>query len=1195
MTPPPVHIAPSNFGFVGRVWPALLVECRGVERDVRANPTASVMGARRVMERLVHHIWEFRGLGDTGGMTLFELVTAREFVHVVANQVVVDKLHLLRLRGNDAAHSGGKPITPADATMVTKHLFDLLVWATRFHSAHPEFAPGPDVRFDEKLLGQAAPDGAAALQATIKRQGEELEEQRLLLDEATQKALDEKEKAARERASFLLRHRAAEAQAADAESRLEAERKARADVEKQHEAELRKLRAELAASQAKLAVDSGKPTAPLAISESETRLQLINPMLAHAGFAGGNVTPELKVHGMPNKTGIGYADYVLWDDDRKPLAVIEAKKSMESMSVGAEQVRLYADCIEAEYGQRPVMFCTNGFHIDMIDDAANLPGSGAGYPAREVEGYPTARQLRAIISRRHRRTKLADAEIDADIAGRGYQQEAIRAVAETFEVERHREALLVMATGTGKTRVAIALSKLLRTSGWVGKVLFLADRTALVNQAHKSFQSLYPESTPVNVLRSPNELGEVYISTYNTMMGLISDDGEKPTRFNPFDFDLIIIDEAHRSVYNRFKRIIDYFDAYVVGLTATPKSDLHHDTYALFGIGDKQPTAEYNLGEAVADHYLVPFKTAEQTSLFLRAGVDYDSLSEDEKLEWDKQDWGTDEDGTPLDPPDGIPANEINKYLYNLDTIRGVLKTVVTHGIRVGGDQLGKTIIFARSQAHAELIKEVFDKSFPEYSLKGASVITHSTKYAQSALDTFSQPDSGVNIAISVDMLDTGVDVPEVVNLVFFKPVYSPTKFWQMVGRGTRLCPNLFGPSQDKTHFLIFDFCGNLPVFFSGEAQETSPGRPRSLSEKLFDARIELLAGLDKAGAATDFRSALADDLHGWTASVDPGHIMVRPADRETLLRFAQRSAWDALGESERNLLHEHIAHLPIGTMEDNETSKRFDLIIVKLQTALLTSDASFDSLRQRVEAVAGDLISVKDTIPMVKAKLSFLERVLDPEWWDGVCVEELEDIRRGLRDLIKFVPKGHRNIVVFDLADEMGEVVVSEDMPTGLKPTATLPSQIENRIREVLAAHANDFAMIKLRTARPLNAEDVATLERIVAEAGAEGTDELRKRLGGDTVPAFIRRLVGLDETAIRERFADLLANTTLTASQIRFVRTLVEVLVHNGGVTFADLFDAPFDEEGNIVDIFRGNENVIFELRSRLENIEETTRISS
>ncbi|MFW9033586.1 DEAD/DEAH box helicase family protein [Corynebacterium striatum] len=519
----------SNFGFVRYVWPTAYEECLKVERFVDADPVISCFYARKVLERVVNHIWAFRSLGDTRYLSLAEMTRDRGFLQCVKNETMLRKMTILRKSGNDAAHADdmeGKqaPATPQKARAVVAHLYDLMTWAVRYHSANPQAAPGPQAAFDTNLLGQSAADASgihvagrsqaqtAAYLKKLAQQDEELKKNRLLLDEAQEAAREAEEKRLREAAQFELKRRSAELRAkadlADAQEEAEAEREAARQVEEKLAAKIEALEEQLAEQQAAAAERAGvaaPSAAPLAISEAETRRQLIDPMLEVAGFSDDSVTRELELRGMPNPSGLGYADYVLWDDDRTPLAVIEAKKSMESMSVGSQQVKLYADCIEREYGTRPVMLCTNGYHIDLIDDAANLPGSGVGYPAREVEGFPTAQQLRRMIGRRTTRALLSETPVDTEIAGGGartYQLEAIRAVTETLEARRRRQALLVMATGTGKTRVAVATAKLLRQAGWVGKVLFLADRTALVNQAHKAFVSMYAESTPVNLIKT---------------------------------------------------------------------------------------------------------------------------------------------------------------------------------------------------------------------------------------------------------------------------------------------------------------------------------------------------------------------------------------------------------------------------------------------------------------------------------------------------------------------------------------------------------------------------------------------------------------------------------------------------------------------------------------------------------------------
>jgi len=1192
----------TNFGFVGRVWPALLNDCREAERNALSHPVVSCFYSRRVLERVVRHIWEFRKLGALSDKSTFGRLKDDRFISV-STATQLTKMHFIRVRGNDAVHEGKQPITPQIATKAVMQLFDVLSWATARHSTHPE--AGPTAPFNQQFLKVDSTQPSInheqlkKLAAGLKAKDAELNETALLLDESEQERLAQAEAHAKERAFFVARSFEAEEKRATTEAELIAAQEKLKQVNAERDAEIERLRAELRDELAARAGSGLAPTLPPTISEAQTRRDLIDPTLAASGFRlGDNATTEYPVKGMPISTesphGNGFVDYVLWDDDGQPLAVVEAKRSNTNLSDGAIQARLYADCLEAEFGRRPIIFCTNGHLIEMTDDAANLPGSGLGYPTRPVEGYPSAEQLRQMINRRSTRKHLANVTVDPMIAGRDYQQEMIRRVTESLEHDIKRRTLLVMATGTGKTRVAIATSKLLRGSNWVGNVLFLADRTALVDQAHDNFVEHYPESAPVNLLRDPNGVGGVYISTYQTMMGLINDDGETPAKFRSFDFDLIIIDEAHRSVYHRFKRILDYFDAYVLGLTATPKAEVHRNTYQLFDIDGKNPTGAYTLEQAIEDKYLVPPQVITQDSLFLRSGVRYEDLDIDEQQRWDEAEWGSDEDGNPLDPPDGISAAEINSRLYNRDTIRKVLSTLVTEGIKIeGGDRLGKTIIFARTQKHASLIKEEFDHYFPLYAGESASVITHSTRYANAELNRFKNPTSGLNVAISVDMLDTGVDVPEVVNLVFFKPVYSSTKFWQMMGRGTRLRPNLFGDGIHKDKFRVFDFCGNARFFMEQQPEDLGIGRQVSLSEKLFLSRAALVSLLDQHdNAPVDFRNELSADLHQAVSQIAPSHIQVRPIDRPILEHYQQPQAWESLSEKDLEILGNHVASLPMKTMDEKESAKRFDLLILQLQLGLLNEDSSWTKNRQRVEKIADELLTVSENLPFVAAASKTLEALLNSEWWEGVSVTELEKVRREIRDLVEFVPRHQRQVVVLDVEDEFGDIA-EIDLPVEFASAGVNVSRVEEELRAALAEHFESLAMQKLRTARPLTDTDVKELESMVAEAGLEGIDEVRKSLGGDTIPAFVRRLVGLDGEAMRAEFADLLEGSTLAANQISFIRHVIKVLTNSGGLTIQEAFQESFYPYGRAFDLFQNDQALVLDLKSRLERINSAVEV--
>jgi len=379
-----------------------------------------------------------------------------------------------------------------------------------------------------------------------------------------------------------------------------------------------------------------------------------------------------------------------------------------------------------------------------------------------------------------------------------------------------------MATGAGKTRTVIALCDLLMRCNWVKRVLFLADRVALVRQAVNAFKKHLPDSSPVNLVEEKDMEGRVFVSTYPTMMKQIEDMSEGQRRFGVGHFDILIIDEAHRSVFKKYKAIFDYFDSLLVGLTATPKNEIERNTYTLFDLENGVPTDAYSLEEAVKDGFLVPPQAVSVPLKFQREGINYDELTDEDKEQWDSLEW--DEEG---EVPDRVEAEAVNKWLFNIDTVDKVLAHLMTRGLKVaGGDRLGKTILFAKNQAHADFVAGRFNVNYPHFKGEFARVITFKTEYAQNLIDNFSNKEKSPHLAISVDMLDTGIDVPEVVNLVFFKLVRSKTKFWQMVGRGTRLRPELFEPGKDKKFFYLFDYCQNLEYFSQNpETTDGSPGR----------------------------------------------------------------------------------------------------------------------------------------------------------------------------------------------------------------------------------------------------------------------------------------------------------------------------------------------------------------------------------
>ena len=689
------------------------------------------------------------------------------------------KMDVIRKQGNNAVHSA-RPITAADATAVLRELFQVAFWLARNYGRNVAARPDPALQFRAELLPR--PQDAAAEQAAAQASAQ-----------ATQIALQKLATLADE----LAERDAALAAAQQKTAALDAE--------------LAQLRAEVAAAKAANTVTPDTHD----YDEAQTRDLYIDLLLKEAGWKLDQPRDrEFEVQGMPNNQGVGFVDYVLWGDDGKPLAVVEAKRTRRDARVGQQQAKLYADCLQAQFEQRPLIYTTNGYEHWLWDDTT--------YPPRPVQGFHKKDELQLLVQRRASSKPLAGVTINPAIVERHYQLRAIRRIGETFEKDRQRKALVVMATGAGKTRTVIAL----------------------VDQAANAFKAHLPDAAAVNLVTEKSTDARVYVSTYPTMMGLINETDEGLRRFGVGHFDLIIVDEAHRSIYQKYKAIFAYFDALLVGLTATPKDEIDRNTYGLFGLEDGVPTDAYGLEDAIDEGYLVPPRAVSVPLKFQREGIKYAELSDDERAQWDELDW--DEGGH---APDEVGAEAVNKWLFNLDTVDKVLELLMTRGHTVaGGDRLGKTIVFAKNNAHANFVAERFNANYPHYAGQFARVITYQTEYAQSLIDDFSVKDKAPHIAISVDMLDTGIDVPEVVNLVFFKIVRSKAKFWQMVGRGTRLCKDLFGPEQDKREFLIFDFCQNLE-FFSQNLEGSKGNVAEPLSQRTFKARLELFGVLDHVRA----------------------------------------------------------------------------------------------------------------------------------------------------------------------------------------------------------------------------------------------------------------------------------------------------------------------------------------------------------
>jgi type I restriction enzyme R subunit len=723
---------------------------------------------------------------------------------------------------------------------------------------------------------------------------------------------------------------------------------------------------------------------------------------------------------------------------------------------------------------------------------------------------------------------------------------------------RLRKTLLVMATGSGKTRTVIGLCDLLQRANWVKRVLFLADRNALVTQAVNSFKKFLPSNSPVNLVSDREEESRVYVCTYQTMMGLIDEMKNGQRRFGPGYFDLVVIDEAHRSVYKKFGGIFEYFDSFLVGLTATPKDEIDRNTYGLFDLENGVPTDEYSLQDAIDDGMLVKPETFALNLQFPREGIRYADLSEEEKAQWDELDW--DEDG---EVPERVNAEAVNRWLFNKDTVDKVLECLMTNGHKVaGGDRLGKTILFAKNHPHAEFIAQRFDVHYPHYAGHFARVIDFKVEHAQSLIDDFSKPDKAPHIAISVDMLDTGIDVPEVVNLVFFKPVRSKTKFWQMIGRGTRLCPGLFGAGKDKQNFYVFDVCGNLE-FFNQAGKAPAGGSSPGLNERLFSLRVELLHELDKTSGTDDLltalRGATAMQMREYVAAMPLENFLVRNK-RRLVEKYSDPAAWDEMDITTQGELANEIAGLPSVVADADLDAKQFDALLLNLQLAMLRVEARFDELKESVIELAGAM-EEKQAIPMVREQIVLIQEVQTTQFWQGVTVPELENVRLKLRALVKFIDKKRREPVYSNFEDQLRSM---DAVPLQLLSTGVDMVRFRDKALAFLREHMEHPALHKVRWNEPLTQQDLNELEQLFAESGAGSTEQIQKAAeeeGG--LGLFIRSLVGLDRAAAKQAFSTFIDGRGLTASQHEFVNLVIDHLTQCGWMRAEQLYASPFTDE--------------------------------
>ena len=1082
-----------NFEILRDGWPELAALGAFAESYAHADPTSALMKLRLFAENLTKDIYRDLRLPKPEQPTLVDLLKNDAFC-AITPKVVLDKLHALRIHGNKAAH--GEPVRAHHALWLLKEAHDLARWLC--------------IQYGKVRANQ--------------------------LPVFAQPSASDKADA-RERRQILEILSAQEAQMEALLSELEEARSKDSAAEKEA-AELKEL-----ASAAQAAADE------LQFNEAETRTRLIDSFLASAGWDVGEglksteqVGKEVELDGQPTATGIGYADYVLWDDNGNPLAVIEAKKTAVDAERGRHQAKLYTDSLEKKYRHRPVIFYTNGFDIWIWDDTQN-------FPPRRLYGFYSKDSLQHLANYQRAQKKTLDTiEINDQIVDRLYQMEAIKRVTERF-TQKHRKALIVQATGTGKTRVAIALTDLLIRAGWVKRVLFLCDRKELRKQAKNAFNDFLSE--PIRIITSrvkSNASERVFLATYPAMHRVLQS-------FDPGFFDLIIADESHRSIYNVYGDIFHYFDCHQVGLTATPVDFVTRSTFRLFDCEGQLPTANYDLEQAVNDRYLTPFEVYEHTTQFLREGITLDVLSAEQIQQLEEQG----EDPAQYD----FSSEQIDKVIYNKDTNRAILRNLMEKGIKDATGQVpGKTIIFARNHQHAMLLRQLFDEMYPQYGGKFCQVVDNYDPRAEQLIDDFKGKGTNdeLTMAISVDMLDTGIDIPEILNLVFAKPVKSPVKFWQMIGRGTRLCPDIFGPGQDKGVFRIFDHWGNF-ARLGLDYKPAEPVQGKPLAQRVFEERLKLAeTALQKSEVAVfdTFIDSIAKDIQ----ALPEESIAVREKWKEKRA-LAQPDVLRAFAPATVVRLRQEIAPLmQWRNIRGLSDALALDLLIARMQRAVVRGSGELADLK--IELM-DRLAALQMHLNPVREKAEIIKRVKSNAFWTDVSVADLEEVRISLREILHHRARGGSLGIppkVVDITEDQGWMQFA-------RRSASLKSvdmKAYQKIIEVeLKKHFETNPVLKkIRAGEPVSDQDINALVPLILTQNPDVQREHLEEFFSETaVPLYltIRTIVGMDPEAVREKFARFIQkHPKVTAKQIRFLSLLQNHIARYGTIEVERLYDAPF-----------------------------------
>ncbi|AXN05245.1 DUF4145 domain-containing protein [Vibrio anguillarum] len=1102
-----------NFEYLRKDWPELAELGAFAEAYAVSDPQSALVKLRCYVEKIVGYLYYELRLPVAPNASMHDKLISGSFTSIV-DKSIADKFHAIRRGGNKAAHDGN--VTQHDAIWLLKESYFIGCW---LYIAYGEGKREecPDFTTPENVQGVEESKGE------FKRKNRQLQEKLKQNDEVLKQAIKELE-------DVKQAQLAAQKEAASLKQQVN---QAKANNLKQNTLSLKNS---------------------FDFNEAETRKRLIDAELRSQGWdvalddeSTEQVSKEYQVDGQPTPTGKGYCDYVLWDDNGKPLAVIEAKRTRTDAKAGREQAKLYANALAKQTGQHPVIFYTNGYEIYIWDDAQ-------GYAPRSIFGYYSKDSLQYLIQQRELKQDLNETPIDTKVAGRMYQMESITRICERFS-DKHRKALVVQATGTGKTRVSIALAKRLLEAGWAKRILFLCDRKELRKQAGGAFNEYTNEPLYIKgkSKKAAAAKARIVIATYPGMI----------QNFEEYDvghFDLIIADESHRSIYNKYGELFKYFDALQVGLTATPVEMISRSTSQLFGCDYKMPTANYPLEQAIEEKNLVPFKVVAHTTQFLRDGIKASELSDEQIAELEEQ--GIDPNTLDFD------SELIDKAIFNKDTNRAIIRNLMEKGLKDADNQLpGKSIIFARSIAHADLLADLFHEMYPDLGGNFCRVIHSKYERAEDLIDNFKSTEGredDITIAVSVDMLDTGIDVPECVNLVFAKPIKSKVKFWQMVGRGTRLCENLYGAGLDKKHFLIFDHWGNFE-YFKMNPEEDEGSQSKSLPQKVFEAKLILAVEALKKAEMAIFADVVQqikadiDALNDKTIAVrEKWQLKAQLSEEKRLMQMAPDT---------KTRLFEEMAPLMQWKKTTGESEAlRLDLQFLQLQLTKLQQPSKVEI---EAQPILDKVTSLSMHLNEVRSKASTIKQIQQPSYLSDADYFVVESCRQNLRSIIHLRDKGiapaPMATPIIDVREDRG-LYQSQEIKTNI---TTVDYEIyRQEVEKTLSPlFESNEVLQKIRSGQTVTEADLATLSALVHTQNPNVDLQTLKEFFPESsagLDQILRTIVGMDAQQIEKEFTTFVqqVHTHLNARQQRFIGMLKNHLCRYGSVDIEQLYDAPFNQ---------------------------------